>query len=120
MRARRGVSSVSATSISGLEGPLLWYAWLYIKEAGNGKASAGRRVVKYQALATDYDGTSDIVYQLQWDDDSVLDSSPLGDRVSSDETGCHHHRLLGRHALIALAKSVAGHDDDVHLMNARG
>lgn len=33
--------------------------------------------------ATDPDGTSDITYQIQWDDDPDLDASPLGDEVST-------------------------------------
>ena len=37
---------------------------------------------------TDPDGTSDLVYQFQWDDDPVLDDSPVGDRSSDDESGC--------------------------------
>ncbi len=38
--------------------------------------------------ATDLDGTSDLVYQVQYDDDADLDTSPLADRTSDNETGC--------------------------------
>ncbi len=42
----------------------------------------------FEFSATDPDGTSDIVYQFEWDDDADLDSSPLGSRTSDNETGC--------------------------------
>jgi len=37
----------------------------------------------FEFSATDPDGTSDIEYQIQWDDDADLDSSPLGSEVST-------------------------------------
>ncbi len=42
----------------------------------------------FEFTASDPDGSSDIVYQVQWDDDADLDASPLGDRSSDNETGC--------------------------------
>ncbi len=36
----------------------------------------------------DPDGSDTLVYQFQWDDDSDLDSAPIGDRTSDVETGC--------------------------------
>lgn len=38
--------------------------------------------------ASDPDGASDLVYQFQLDDDPALDTAPLWDRRSDDETGC--------------------------------
>ncbi len=38
--------------------------------------------------AADPDGNDTLVYQFQWDDDSDLDSSPIGNRTSDDESGC--------------------------------
>lgn len=38
--------------------------------------------------ASDPDGTSDLVYQIQWDDDPILDDAPVGDHSSDDESGC--------------------------------
>ncbi len=37
---------------------------------------------------SDPDGSDTLVYQIQWDDDADLETSPLGDRTSDVETGC--------------------------------
>lgn len=42
----------------------------------------------FEFTANDPDGSDTLTYQIQWDDDADLDSSPLGDRTSSVETGC--------------------------------
>lgn len=48
----------------------------------------GTSTPAFEFSATDTAGTDSIVYEFQWDDDSDLDSSPLGDRTSDVETGC--------------------------------
>lgn len=42
----------------------------------------------FDFTATDSDGSSDLVYQFQYDDDADLDVSPIGSRTSDDESGC--------------------------------
>lgn len=42
----------------------------------------------FEFTTDDPDGTSGLVYQFQWDDDSNLAVSPLGDRTSDNESGC--------------------------------
>jgi Domain of unknown function (DUF2341) len=42
----------------------------------------------FEFTASDPDGTDSLVYQIQWDDDADLETSPLGDRSSDVETGC--------------------------------
>lgn len=48
----------------------------------------GTSTPSFYFTASDPDGTSDLVYQIQWDDDPVLDDTPLGDHTSDDESGC--------------------------------
>lgn len=36
----------------------------------------------------DLDGADTLVYQIEWDDDKQIDTSPLGSRTSDNETGC--------------------------------
>lgn len=42
----------------------------------------------FEFTANDPDGASDLVYEFQYDDDADLDTAPLADRTSDDETGC--------------------------------
>ncbi len=48
----------------------------------------GTSTPSFEFTAEDPDGIDTLVYQFQWDDDIDLDTSPLGDRVSDNESGC--------------------------------
>jgi Domain of unknown function (DUF2341) len=48
----------------------------------------GTSTPHFEFTADDSVGTDTLVYQFQWDDDSDLETSPLGDRTSDVETGC--------------------------------
>ncbi|MBP9668907.1 MAG: DUF2341 domain-containing protein [Candidatus Pacebacteria bacterium] len=48
----------------------------------------GSSTPSFRFSASDPDGTSSILYQIQWDDDPTLDDAPIGDRSSDVETGC--------------------------------
>ncbi len=49
---------------------------------------SGTSTPYFEFTANDPDGSTDLVYQIQWDDDEDLDVSPLGDHSSDDESGC--------------------------------
>jgi hypothetical protein len=59
---------------------------LYNEPFDNQKTGSSTPTFRFSS--TDPDGSSDLVYQIQWDDDPTLDDAPLGDRSSSVETGC--------------------------------
>ncbi len=42
----------------------------------------------FEFTTNDPDGTDALIYQIQWDDDADLETSPLGNRSSDNETGC--------------------------------
>jgi len=42
----------------------------------------------FEFTAEDADGADTLVYQFQWDDDKDIATSPTGDRISDDESGC--------------------------------
>ena len=48
----------------------------------------GTSTPQLEFVAEDPAGTDSILYQVQWDDDSDVATSPIGDRDSSNETGC--------------------------------
>lgn len=48
----------------------------------------GTSSITFEFTGDDPDGSDTLVYQVQWDDDSDLDATPLGDRTSDDESGC--------------------------------
>lgn len=48
----------------------------------------GTSTPRIEFSAYDPVGTDSIIYEIQWDDDADLDTSPLGDRTSDVETGC--------------------------------
>ncbi|MFZ2555400.1 MAG: hypothetical protein WAX57_01005, partial [Minisyncoccia bacterium] len=48
----------------------------------------GTSTPEFEFTSNDPDGSDALIYQIQWDDDGDLDSSPLGDRTSDVETGC--------------------------------
>ncbi|MFZ2886955.1 MAG: hypothetical protein WA021_04010, partial [Minisyncoccia bacterium] len=48
----------------------------------------GTSTPNLEFTASDPDGSDTLIYQVQWDDDADLDSSPIGDRTSDVESGC--------------------------------
>ena len=48
----------------------------------------GTSTPRLEFTGSDPDGTDTLIYQVQWDDDADLDTSPVGDRTSSNESGC--------------------------------
>jgi len=48
----------------------------------------GSSTPSFEFSALDPDGTSDLIYEIQWDDDADVATSPLGDRTSDNESGC--------------------------------
>lgn len=48
----------------------------------------GTSSILFEFTGDDPDGSDTLVYQVQWDDDSDLDTTPLGDRTSDNESGC--------------------------------
>ncbi len=48
----------------------------------------GTSTPEIEFTATDTVGTDSMIYQIQWDDDFDVATSPLGDRASDNETGC--------------------------------
>jgi hypothetical protein len=48
----------------------------------------GTSTPQFEFTGSDPDGTDNLVYQFQWDDDENVETSPIGDRTSSNETGC--------------------------------
>ncbi len=48
----------------------------------------GTSTPQFEFTGDDPDGVDTLVYQFQWDDDSDLESAPIGDRTSDNESGC--------------------------------
>ncbi|KKS83322.1 MAG: hypothetical protein UV60_C0044G0005 [Parcubacteria group bacterium GW2011_GWA2_43_11] len=59
---------------------------LYDVPFDNEKTGSSTPYFDFSAL--DPDGATDIVYQIQWDDDADVATDSLGDRTSDDEAGC--------------------------------
>ena len=48
----------------------------------------GTSSILFEFTGDDPDGSDTLVYQVQWDDDSDIATTPLGDHTSDDESGC--------------------------------
>ena len=59
---------------------------LYNVPFDNEKTGSSTPYFEFSAL--DPDGATDIIYEIQWDDDADVATSPLGDRTSDNEAGC--------------------------------
>jgi hypothetical protein len=59
---------------------------LYNVPFDNEKTGSSTPYFEFSAL--DPDGATDIVYEIQWDDDADVATAPLGNRTSDNEVGC--------------------------------
>ncbi len=95
------VHSISISAFSTTSSLPPYRTAVFAKRAGGASPSAptlydipfanermGTSTPVFEFSASDPDGVDTILYQVQWDDDSDLDSSPIGDRTSDVETGC--------------------------------
>lgn len=61
---------------------------IYIPPTPFDNEKSGTSTPYFEFTTTDSVSNGDLVYEFQFDDDSDLDTSPLTDRLSSNETGC--------------------------------